>query len=132
VLACRQNPYAKLGIEQGALLNAMGEYLDNYMREYQTVRTVVPLKHGNTFKWDRIEAALAPLAQKGRLYLIKGAWNEQFLDQCASFPDPLAHDDCIDSAAYQTQLVRPSFDDGFQLEAGDDSYYDVLDVESGY
>lgn len=131
VLSCRQNPHAKLGIEQGAYLNAMAEYLDAYMREYNTYRVVTPLKHGNQHKWDRIETALAPLAHKGRLYLIRGDWNDKFLDQCATFPDPLAHDDLIDAAAYVSQLIKPGMEH-FGFQEGDMDYFDTVDVDAGY
>ena len=128
---CRDNPYAKLGIEQGVLLNALDDYLSTYMREYNTYRTIVPLKHGNQHKFDRMEASLAPLAQKGRLFIVRGDWNEKFLDQCASFPDPLAHDDTIDAASYLTQLIKPGF--GVEdYEEEELNYFDVVDSEAGY
>ena len=131
VRTCRDNPYAKLGIEQGVLLNALDDYLSTYMREYNTYRTIVPLKHGNQHKFDRMEASLAPLAQKGRLFIVRGDWNEKFLDQCASFPDPLAHDDTIDAASYLTQLIKPGF--GVEdYEEEELNYFDVVDSEAGY
>lgn len=118
---------ARLGIEQGALLNAVGPYLDDYMREFNRYITPEPLKHGNTRKQDRIVWGLQGRAERGKIKLVKGPWNEWFLDQIADFPDPLAHDDGPDAVAYVDQLASVSY-----IDESDIVEWSPLDLDSGY
>lgn len=119
---------ARLGVEQGALFNAVQPYMDDYMREYNRYITCEPLKHGGVNKYSRIEWALQGRSQRGKIHLVEGDWNEWFLDQAADFPDPLAHDDGIDALAYVDQMAKVHFanDDDFEDE------WEVLDIEAGY
>ena len=96
----------RLGIEQGALLNACSFYLDEYMRSYDRFVTPEPLKHGNQRKADRITWALQGRAEKGKICLVSDKrlgndekWNDWFLNQISDFPDALAHDDGVDALA---------------------------------
>lgn len=117
----------RLGIEQGITMNAVLPYMEDYMREFSRYVTVEPLKHGGVNKYSRIEWALQGRSQRGKIKLVEGDWNEWFLDQCADFPDPLAHDDGIDAAAYVDQMSSVSF-----VNMADIPEWDALDPDSGY
>jgi phage terminase large subunit-like protein len=106
VLTTRRYYSARLGIEKGALANAVGPYLEDYMRAYGRYVTPQPLTHGNQRKQDRISWALEGRAQRRRIKLVRGTWNEAFLSEVADFPDPLAKDDIIDAVAYVDQMAR--------------------------
>ena len=66
--------------------------------------------------------------ENGQITLNTGDWNIQFLDQLFQFPNPLVHDDLIDSLAYIDQLVIESYHD----DDYDDEDYEPLDPTSGY
>lgn len=123
----RAYPGVRLGMESGALANAVGPYLDDYMREFNTYVTPEPLKHGNTRKEDRIAWALQGRSQRGLIKLIEADWNAWFLDQVADFPDPLAHDDGPDALAYVDQMARTSYVDPEDLPE-----HEILDQDTGY
>lgn len=122
-----RNPGCQLGIERGALMNAVGPYLEDYMREFNRFITPIPLTHGNTKKVDRIAWALQGRAQRGDIHLMEGDWNQWFLDQVADFPDPLAHDDGIDAVAYADQLASVSY-----VDAADVEEWEPVDLIAGY
>lgn len=123
-----RHPAARLGIEAGALKNAVGDYLEEYMREYQRYVTPEPLHHGNTKKADRIMWALQGRAERKKIKLLEGQWNAAFLMQAADFPDALAHDDIIDAAAYVDQMARADY----ASQENDIEEWQPLDLTSGY
>jgi phage terminase large subunit-like protein len=127
IRAAGKHSGTRLGVEAGVLLNAVGPYLEDYMREFNRYVTVEPLRHGNTKKLDRIQWALQGRAERGRIKLVKGDWNEWFLDQVADFPDPLSHDDGPDALAYVDQLSHVSYAD-----FGDVEEWEPLDIDAGY
>jgi len=59
-------------------------------------------------KMTRVESAQPALAS-GKVFLVKGGWNEAFIDQCASFPNDV-HDDMVDVLCYAIDeyIVRDS------------------------
>lgn len=118
---------ARLGIEQGALKEAVGPYLEEYMREFGRYVTPEPLRHGGQKKADRITWALQGRAERRRIHLVKGDWNDAFLTQVSDFPDPLAHDDILDAEAYVDQMARANY-----IDAGDVTEWQPLDIDSGY
>jgi phage terminase large subunit-like protein len=59
--------------------------------------------------------------------LNKGDWNTEFLDQLFQFPNPLVHDDLIDSLAYIDQLAKVTYNYNFEVDD-----YEVLDILAGY
>lgn len=127
VRACAANPGCRLGIEKGALMNAVGPYLEDYMREFSRYITPEPLTHSNTRKIDRIQWALQGRAERGMIRLTEGDWNEYFLSQVADFPDPLAHDDGIDALSFVDQMASVNY-----VDPSDFPEWQPLDVESGY
>lgn len=114
----RKHPGCRLGIESGALLNACGPYLEEYMRTYNRYVTPEPLAHGQQRKQDRIKWALQGRAERHKIRLITDEqldtdekWCDWFLQQVADFPDPLSHDDGIDALAYVDQMAMANFVD---------------------
>jgi len=138
VRTCSQYPGCRLGIEKGALMNAIGPYLEDEMRRFNRYVTVEPLTHGGTKKLDRIVHALQGRAQRGRIMLLDDAcrvskarkdepWVQHFLDQAADFPDPLSHDDLLDAVAYVDQMATVSYVTDVDMEE-----WEPLDIDSGY
>jgi hypothetical protein len=125
---CGKFPGCSLGIEQGALSNAVQPYLEDEMRRLNRYITPHSLKHGNTKKLDRIVWALQGRAQRGQIKLVAGPWNQWFLDQCSDLGDPLSHDDGPDALAYADQLASTVWFDGDEF----DDLWEALDLESGY
>lgn len=125
--AVRQFPGARLGIEQGALKEAVGPYLEEYMREFSRYITPEPLRHNNTRKQDRIAWALQGRSERGLIKLLRGPWNDHFLTQAADFPDPLAHDDVLDAVSYVDQMAR-----AYYVDPEDITEWEPTDLEAGY
>jgi hypothetical protein len=127
VWTLRRHPGCRLGIEKGALFNALGPYLEDEMRRLGVFVTPEPLSHGNAHKYDRIQHSLQGRSERGRIKLVKGDWNDAFLSQVADFPDPLAHDDLIDAVAYVDQMATVSY-----VDPNDIVEWEALDIDSGY
>ena len=47
------------------------------------------------------------LAEEGRLHLVRGPWNRDFIDKACSFPSG-SHDDQIDAVSIAVRLSRPN------------------------
>ena len=122
----RYKPIA-VGIEKGALKNAVLPYLTDLMKSKQRFFRIEELTHGNQKKTDRVVWALQGRIEHGNLTLNKGSWNTQFLDELFQFPNPLVHDDLIDSLAYIDQLAKVSYAVDYEEED-----YEFLDQYAGY
>jgi hypothetical protein len=138
LLACKAFPGSRLGIEEGALEAAVRPYLEDLMRQYQRYINIEPLKHHNARKQDRISWSLSGRSERGLIQLLTDKpenyegpaiqpWNNWFLDQCADFPDPLAHDDGLDAVAYVDQLNESSYFDSSDIEE-----WIPVDATAGY
>lgn len=126
-LAQRYRP-AALGIESGSLKNAIMPYLEDQMRRLGVYPNVVPLTHGGKKKTERILWALQGRFQHGKVTLMKDAtWNKHFVDQLLDFPNPLAHDDLLDSLSYIDQISAAVYDTGFVPEE-----WEPTDEQAGY
>ena len=126
VVTLRNYDSARFGIEQGMAKEAVAGYLEEYMRAFGTYRTIEELRHGGQHKTDRILWALQGRAQRRRLKLVRGEWNDWLLGQIADFPDPLAHDDGIDALAYVDQLSTVVYQDESEIEE-----WQPLDLDAG-
>ena len=115
------------GIEKGTTYNAVMPYLEDEQNRLNTYFAVHPCTHGNQNKADRIAWALQGRAEKGRIQLLRGKWNKDFLSQAQDFPSKQAHDDLIDAVSYIDQLAEPWWD-------GPDSIddWEPLDKIAGY
>jgi len=116
-----------VGIEKGALKNAVIPYLTDLMKSNQNFFRVEELTHGNKKKIDRIVWALQGRFEHGQVVLSEGEWNTEFLDQLFQFPNPLVHDDLIDALAYIDQLAKVSYFVDFEEED-----LEIIDYHAGY
>lgn len=130
VRALQKSRPCRLGIEIGALDNAIAPYLEDLMKENSIYITPEPLKHGNTKKQDRITWSLQGRLERGKVFLLRAEWNDWLLEQAADFPSPLSKDDGLDAIAYVDQMAVVTHHD----EDGDDvgSDWAPLDPISGY
>lgn len=116
-----------VGIERGMARNAVLPYLQDLMKKKSFFISVTELTHGNKKKTDRIVWALQGRFEHGRIKLIRGDWNKQFVDQLLNFPNSAVHDDLIDALAYIDQIGITEFTDMIE-----DDEYEPLDTVSGY
>jgi predicted phage terminase large subunit-like protein len=116
-----------VGIEKGALKNAVLPYLTDLMKSKQRFFRVEELTHGNKKKTDRVVWALQGRFEHGQITLNKGDWNAEFLDELFQFPNQLVHDDLVDSLAYIDQLAKVSY--YYDYEEDD---FEILDPVAGY
>lgn len=122
-----RHPTCRLGIEQGALMHAIGPYLEDEMRRFNRYVTAESLAHGGAKKQDRITGSLQGRAERGRVKLLKGPWNEEFLSEAADFPDPLSHDDLLDAVSYVDQMATVNY-----VTDADYEEWAPIDLDSGY
>jgi predicted phage terminase large subunit-like protein len=116
-----------VGIERGMARNAVLPYLQDLMKKKSFFISVIELTHGNKKKTDRIVWALQGRFEHGRIKLVRGDWNKQFVDQLLNFPNSAVHDDLIDALAYIDQIGITEFTDMME-----DDEYEPLDTVSGY
>ena len=119
-----------IGIEKGISKQAVMSPLMDRMKRLNTYFRVEELTHGNQKKTDRIMWSLQGRFEHGRITLNtkKKDWHPTFLDQLFAFPDPLTHDDLIDSLAYIDQLAKVVYAGNW--EEYDD--YETIDSIAGY
>jgi len=121
----------RIGIESGALYNAVMPYLTDRMAAIKFFPEIIPLFHGGKKKTERIMWGLAGHAQNGRLTLEpKATWFNIFEEQWMDFPNKLAKDDLLDAAAYAEQFADEGFEDLAELDA--QHKFEPLDTQAGY
>jgi phage terminase large subunit-like protein len=126
-MAIRDHQPIAVGIERGALKNAVAPYLNDLMRKNNVYSHIHDLTHGNKKKTDRIVWSLQGRFEHGRISLNKdGEWKE-FIDQFLMFPTAGVHDDLVDSLSYVDQLAITSYQQDY-----DDDEYEPLDIISGF
>ena len=116
-----------VGIERGMARNAVLPYLQDLMKKKSFFISIIELTHGNKKKTDRIVWALQGRFEHGRIKLVRGDLNKQFVDQLLNFPNSAVHDDLIDALAYIDQIGITEFTDMIE-----DDEYEALDEISGY
>ena len=126
LMAMRDYRPMSVGIERGALKNAVLPYLSDLMRKNNVYSHIVDLTHGNRKKADRIIWSLQGRFEHGRIVLNQEGDFETFLDQLLMFPAQGVHDDLPDALSYIDQLAVTSY---FVDEADDD--WEPIDVISG-
>lgn len=127
-MAARGVGTSRVGIEKGALLQAVSPYMTDLMRQYSRWLNIEPLTHGNQRKPDRIQWALQGRCEKGKIVLNPGPWNSRLIEQACDFPDPRSPDDLLDALAYIDQMAQVSYFDEFE---GLDTWQ-PLDTVAGY
>ena len=125
----------KLGIEKGALKNAVGPYLDDEMRRMNRFFLVWDLLHGGKAKPERIKWALQGRLEKGRIILNEEeatgkysmGWQRKLIGQANDFPTPRSRDDLIDALSYCDQLADVVYNDVCVIDD-----FEPLDLVSGF
>ena len=115
-----------VGIERGALKNAVLPYLSDLMRKNNLFSHIVDLTHGNRKKTDRIIWALQGRFEHGRIVLNQDEDWADFVDQLLMYPSEGVHDDLPDALSYIDQMAITSY---FEQEDSDD--WEPMDVIAG-
>lgn len=116
-----------VGIERGALKNAVLPYLNDLMRKYNTYAHIQDLTHGNKRKQDRIAWSLQGRFEHGRIKFNEDEdWQEAW-DQISMFPTAGMHDDLVDALSYIDQMALTNYNQDYE----DDSF-EPLDITIGY
>ena len=126
IKAARDAKIGRIGIEKGALKNALMIYLKEQMTRMRYYVAIDDLTHGNKKKIDRIVWSLQGRMEHGRIKFNRGDWNRVLFDQMMQFPDTKTHDDLLDALSYidQVSTIPVTFEDV------DD--YEPLDTMTGY
>ena len=119
-----------IGIEIGALKNAIGPYMEDTMRRIGYYPRIEGMTHGNRSKTDRVVWGLQGRFERGVITLREGAdYIRPFINQLLDFPNPLAHDDMVDCMAYLDQIAVTPYEQN--MDDIDDEYIPA-DIVSGY
>lgn len=115
-----------VGIERGALKNAVLPYLNDSMRKYNIYFHITDLTHGNRRKTERISWALQGRFEWGKITLNKEEDWRELVDQLLLFPTANVHDDLVDALAYVDQLTTSHYQQDY-----DDDEWEPIDVVAG-
>lgn len=127
LLAVRDHKPIAVGIERGALKNAVLPYLNDLMRKNNVYAHIADLTHGNRRKQDRIAWSLQGRLEHGRISFNEDKeWNDAF-DQISMFPTAGLHDDLVDALSYVDQLAITTYQQDYEEDE-----HEVLDIISGY
>jgi predicted phage terminase large subunit-like protein len=126
LMAIRDYRPTSVGIERGALKNAVLPYLSDLMRKNNVYAHIVDLTHGNRKKTDRVIWALQGRFEHGRIILNSEENWDDFIDQLLMFPATGVHDDLPDALSYMDQLAVTSY-----FEQEEDDFWEPLDIISG-
>ena len=127
LIAMRDYRPLSVGIERGALKNAVLPYLSDLMRKNNVYSHIIDLTHGNRKKADRIIWSLQGRFEHGRIILNRDEDWTEFLDQLLMFPAIGVHDDLPDALSYIDQLAVTSY---FEDDASDD--WEPIDIIAGF
>lgn len=105
----------KIGIEEGAYIAAIEPFLKIEMQKRGKYPNMVTLKHHETMKETRIRGTI-PKYACGEVYHIVGECDDLESEQ-RRFPHS-AHDDCMDSEAYQLQVAEKPVEDELGEDGG--------------
>ena len=117
-----------VGIEKGIAQQAVLGPLSDLMRRTHRVFRIELLSHGNQKKQDRILWALQGRFEHKTIRLKRADWNTTFVDEAASFPSQLVHDDLLDALSYIDQLAIVPYATDLEVDDG----YVPLDDIAGY
>ena len=117
-----------VGIETGALRNAILPYLEDEMRINNQWLSIVELRHGGKKKIDRITWSLQGRMEHGQITFNEDKDWKHFKNQMMDFPNKLAHDDCLDSLSYIDQVSVADFAHTIELE----EEWSPIDNVAGY
>jgi predicted phage terminase large subunit-like protein len=107
-LAMRWRPRV-VGIEQAGQQNTI-HHFEKKMKREGVYFNVVPLKHMNRVKEERIRTSLEPIIASQELFVLHS--QTELIEQLKNYPD-VANDDVVDALAYAVEHWRP----GIKAEA---------------
>ena len=116
-----------VGIERGALKNAVLPYLNDLMRKNNIYAHIQDLTHGNRKKADRVVWSLQGRLEHGRITFNENEDWDELKDQLVMFPTAGVHDDLVDALSYIDQLAVVSYQQDYE----EDDYL-ILDKTAGY
>jgi len=125
--AAIDNQATTVGIESGALKNAIMPYLEDEMRTNGRWVNITDVTHGGKRKIDRITWSLQGRLEHGKIKFRKAGWNDHFISQMMDFPSPLSHDDLLDSLAYIDQVSVADYAGSIELDE-----WEPMDAIAGY
>ena len=117
-----------VGIETGALKNAILPYLEDEMRTQGQFVSIIEMRHGGKKKTDRIVWSLQGRMEHGQISFNEDRDWKPFVSQMLDFPNKLAHDDMLDALAYIDQVSVADFAHTIELEED----WEAIDETSGY
>ena len=124
--AAIENQATTVGIESGALKNAILPYLQDEMRTQGRWVVITDVTHGGKKKADRITWALQGRLEHGKITFNRNTnWNGELETQLIEFPSKGTHDDIIDSLAYIDQVSVADFMHTIEIEEEWEPYDDV-------
>ena len=124
--AAIENQATTVGIESGALKNAILPYLQDEMRTQGRWVVITDVTHGGKKKADRITWALQGRLEHGKITFNRNTnWNAELETQLIEFPSKGTHDDLIDSLAYIDQVSVADFMHTIELEDEWEPYDEV-------
>lgn len=127
IVAIKEHQPIAVGIERGALKNAVLPFLNDLMRKTNTYAHISDLTHGNKRKQDRIAWALQGRLEHGRIFFNEDEdWREAW-DQISMFPTAGLHDDLVDALSYVDQMAISNYNHDY-----DQDEFEVLDDVTGY
>jgi len=113
--------YEKIGIEETIYLQAIKPFLDDEMRRRNKYLNIIPLKHNEIAKETRIRGLIPRYESKSIIHITGEC--EGLEEELLSFPKG-AHDDVLDSLAYQVQLANAPFDDNEEESENEENLVD--------
>lgn len=119
-----------VGIEKGALFQAVAPAIADEAAKRKISLRPVPLSHDNKAKNERIGWALQGRMEHGKISFRPGTHMKEIEDQFLNFPSTLVHDDALDALAYIVQLAEGRVFSKF-AQVTDESYWEPSDIEVG-
>ena len=127
IVAIKDHQPMAIGIEKGALKNAVLPFLTDLMRKTNVYAHISDLTHGNKRKQDRIAWALQGRLEHGRISFNEDEdWREAW-DQISMFPTAGLHDDLVDALSYVDQMAISNYNQDYEQDE-----FEVLDNLIGY
>jgi phage terminase large subunit-like protein len=128
ILKCiRDYKPISIGIERGALKNAVLPYLNDLMRKNNIYSHITDLTHGNRKKQDRVVWSLQGRFEHSRIKFNADEKWDDFKDQMIMFPTAGVHDDLIDALSYIDQLAVTSYNQDYEEDD-----HEVFDPIAGW
>jgi hypothetical protein len=119
-----------LGIEKGALFQAVAPYIQSIAAKKSLPLAIEPLSHENKTKNERVGWALQGRMEHGKILWRPGPHMKEVVDQFLNFPSPLVHDDAPDCLAFVPQLASSRVFHNF-AHVADENYWSPSDPDVG-